>query len=117
MEILSENVEEEKDKDKDKEKEKEKEKSDKPSKVTVHNVYIKAKDKKSTDRTAEAKELIKQELNLKLSVCSRISTLRQHTALTIYMQDKPELLKTSLEQLASSFSRADWVAEGNKSTM
>lgn len=36
--------------------------------ATVHNVYIKGKEKKSTDRTTEAKELIKKELNLKLSV-------------------------------------------------
>ncbi|KAJ5715174.1 uncharacterized protein N7483_012355 [Penicillium malachiteum] len=33
------------------------------------------------------------------------------------MQDKPELLKASLEQLASSFDRADWVAEGNETTV
>ncbi|KAL5334611.1 hypothetical protein BJX70DRAFT_402421 [Aspergillus crustosus] len=76
----------------------EKEKSQKPAKATIHNIYIKAKEKKSTDRTAEAKELITKELNLKLS-------------------DKPELLKISLDQLASSFNRADWVAAGNKTTV
>ncbi|KAJ5099248.1 hypothetical protein N7532_006249 [Penicillium argentinense] len=86
LEILSENV------------EKDEEKPENSTKVTVHNVYIKAKDKKRTDRKAEAKELIKQELNLKLS-------------------DKPELLQTSLEQLASSFNRGDWVAEGNETSV
>ncbi|CAI7567911.1 unnamed protein product [Penicillium glandicola] len=92
LEILSENVEE-------KEKSDKSDKSDETAKVTVHNVFIKAKDKKkSTERTAEVKELIKKELNLKLS-------------------DKPELLKASLEQLASSFDRADWVAEGNETSV
>ncbi|KAJ6148985.1 hypothetical protein N7471_000184 [Penicillium samsonianum] len=86
MEILSENVGEEK------------EKPEKAANVTVHDVYIKTKDKKRTDRKTEAKELIKQELNLKLS-------------------DKPELLQASLEQLASSFNRADWVAEGNETSV
>lgn len=60
MEILSENVGEEK------------EKPEKAANVTVHDVYIKTKDKKRTDRKTEAKELIKQELNLKLSVLSRL---------------------------------------------
>lgn len=86
LEILSEDV------------KKEEEKPEKSAKVTVHNVYIKTKDKKSTDRKRDAKELIKKELNLKLS-------------------DKPELLKTSLEQLASSFNRADWMAEANETTV
>jgi hypothetical protein len=73
-------VEEEKE---DKEGEAEKEKFEKPAKVTIHNVYIKAKDKKSIDRTAEAKELIKKELNLKLSV--RLSPIYQIvTELTIH---------------------------------
>ncbi|KAJ5609910.1 hypothetical protein N7528_009176 [Penicillium herquei] len=75
LEILSENAgeeeeeeDEEKEKDDKTEKKDKKEKSEKSSKVTVHNVYIISKDKKSTDRKAEAKELIKKELNLKLSV-------------------------------------------------
>lgn len=33
------------------------------------------------------------------------------------MQDKPELLEASLEKLASSFSRADWVAQANKTSV
>lgn len=42
----------------------------KEKKATVHNIYIKMKDKKDIDATTEAKELIKKELNLKLSVRS-----------------------------------------------
>ncbi|KAJ5939737.1 hypothetical protein N7466_002871 [Penicillium verhagenii] len=107
LDILSDDTEEEKqDAEETEESEKsekinkteKKEKTEKSSTVTVHNVYIKSTDKKSTDRKAEAKELIKKELNLKLS-------------------DKPELLKASIEQLASSFDRADWVAEGNETTL
>lgn len=67
MEILSENVEEEEEKEEEEKKEKPA-KSVKSAKATVHDVYIKGKEKKSTDRTTEAKELIKKELNLKLSV-------------------------------------------------
>ncbi|KAJ5715175.1 uncharacterized protein N7483_012356 [Penicillium malachiteum] len=63
-----ENMEEDKGKMDKKEKTEKKEKKEKSSKVTVHNVYITVKDKKSTDRKTEAKELIKKELNLKLSV-------------------------------------------------
>ncbi|KAJ5325119.1 uncharacterized protein N7506_008221 [Penicillium brevicompactum] len=102
MEILSDDVEEEeKEEEMKNEGEDAKEKSAKSvrsAKATVHNVYIKGKEKKGGDRTAEAKELIKKELNLKLS-------------------DKPELLQTSLDQLATSFNRADWMATENKTAM
>ncbi|OGM42255.1 hypothetical protein ABOM_009045 [Aspergillus bombycis] len=70
----------------------EKEGDDKKKKNT-YNVYIYLKSKKTTTGLSdEVKETLKKELNLKLS-------------------DKPELLKTSLDQLTSSFSKADWVAE------
>ncbi|UKZ48269.1 hypothetical protein TrVGV298_002492 [Trichoderma virens] len=47
--------------------------------------------------TDETKEFLKKELNLKFS-------------------DKPELLKASLDQLASSFDRANWVAKTGGAT-
>lgn len=64
MDILSDSVEESEEKDAE---------GEEDTKVTaknstVHNVYFKAKDKKSTNSTTDAKELIKKELNLKLSV-------------------------------------------------
>ncbi|KAJ5560565.1 hypothetical protein N7513_002964 [Penicillium frequentans] len=94
LDILSDSVEESEEKDAE---------GEEDTKVTaknstVHNVYFKAKDKKSTNSTTDAKELIKKELNLKLS-------------------DKPELLEASLEKLASSFNRADWVAEANETSV
>ncbi|KAJ5741115.1 hypothetical protein N7493_000987 [Penicillium malachiteum] len=91
LEILSENADEEKEEE-DEEKEKDdktekkdkKDKSEKSSKVKVHNVYIISKDKKSSDRKAEAKELIKKELNLKLSVLLRGLHIMKTQGLTKY---------------------------------
>lgn len=40
----------------------------------------------------------------------------EHDKLT-FIQDKPELLEASLEKLASSFNRADWVAEANETSV
>ncbi|CEO58383.1 hypothetical protein PMG11_03112 [Penicillium brasilianum] len=73
------------------------EKDDGTNTNKVHAVYLKTKSRK-TDLTDETKEFLKKELNLKLS-------------------DKPELLKVSLDQLTSSFDRANWVAKaGGPST-
>ncbi|KAE8414453.1 hypothetical protein BDV36DRAFT_286156 [Aspergillus pseudocaelatus] len=73
----------------------EKEGGDKKTK-NIYNVYVYLKSKKTTTGLSdEAKETIKKELNLKLS-------------------DKPELLKTSLDQLTSSFNKADWLAEASE---
>ncbi|KAJ5889248.1 hypothetical protein N7504_010058 [Penicillium tannophilum] len=94
LDILSESVEE----IEEKEAEGEEDQQVTAKKSTVHNVYFKTKDKKGTNSTTEAKELIKKELNLKLS-------------------DKPELLEASLEKLASSFNRTDWVAEANETSV
>ncbi|KAB8226678.1 hypothetical protein BDV33DRAFT_197668 [Aspergillus novoparasiticus] len=68
----------------------------KKKKKNIYNVYVYLKSKKTTTGLSdEAKETLKKELNLKLS-------------------DKPELLKTSLDQLTSSFNKADWVAEASE---
>ncbi|GAB1207397.1 hypothetical protein APSETT445_006113 [Aspergillus pseudonomiae] len=69
---------------------------DDQKKKNTYNVYIYLKSKKTTTGLSdEVKETLKKELNLKLS-------------------DKPELLKTSLDQLTSSFNKADWVAEASE---
>ncbi|KAE8141608.1 hypothetical protein BDV38DRAFT_268395 [Aspergillus pseudotamarii] len=73
---------------------KEKESDDKKTKIFNVYVYLKSK-KTTTGLSDEVKETIKKELNLKLS-------------------DKPELLKASLDQLTSSFNKADWVAEASE---
>lgn len=67
LDILSESVEEIEEKDA----EGEEDQQVTAKKSTVHNVYFKTKDKKGTNSTTEAKELIKKELNLKLSVRSQ----------------------------------------------
>ncbi|KAB8201499.1 hypothetical protein BDV34DRAFT_202735 [Aspergillus parasiticus] len=73
-----------------------KEEGDGKKKKNIYNVYVYLKSKKTTTGLSdEAKETLKKELNLKLS-------------------DKPELLKTSLDQLTSSFNKADWVAEASE---
>ncbi|PIG84232.1 hypothetical protein AARAC_006018 [Aspergillus arachidicola] len=73
-----------------------KEEGDDKKKKNIYNVYVYLKSKKTTTGLSdEAKETLKKELNLKLS-------------------DKPELLKASLDQLTSSFNKADWVAEASE---
>ncbi|KAK6811755.1 hypothetical protein RU639_012451 [Aspergillus parasiticus] len=73
-----------------------KEEGDGKKKKNIYNVYVYLKSKKTTTGLSdEVKETLKKELNLKLS-------------------DKPELLKTSLDQLTSSFNKADWVAEASE---
>ncbi|KAJ5710578.1 hypothetical protein N7488_004734 [Penicillium malachiteum] len=66
------------------------EKSSAGYQLEVHAVYLKTKSAK-TDLTDETKEFLKKELDLKFS-------------------NKPELLKVSLQELTSSFDRANWAA-------
>ncbi|OJJ32909.1 hypothetical protein ASPWEDRAFT_185366 [Aspergillus wentii DTO 134E9] len=102
LEILGEGSEDDEEVEKEKketpdEKEETINKKKKTASKAIYNIYIFLKAKKAREDLAkEAKEL-RKELNLKLS-------------------DKPELLKASLEQLESSFAKADWLAKANKTT-